>query len=271
MKTLTLLHIPLHLLGAIAIAWIIVFILTCSYCYSHAIVADEGLPDLVGSMLWTLKITVFWLFALPFTYLKCDAIFAGINPKKKILRLFFLGLWIVSLAFIVQLLIWQPISYEELPYLAYLFIPKAAIVYLALVLIWYLVFNRRHLAKKQPVVKQTVQHTNQLSETLLVSRGSSEVLLELNSVEYINSAGNYIEFHTHNSQYLLRATMKSITAKLNPKQFIRIHRQYIVNTQQIEKLQNLGSDQSQVFLKSGHQLPVGRQYKSNLLQFRNRS
>ncbi|WP_317195991.1 LytR/AlgR family response regulator transcription factor [Litoribacter ruber] len=56
-------------------------------------------------------------------------------------------------------------------------------------------------------------------------------------------------------KYLLRMTMKEVEAKMGPKNFVRIHRSYIVNMHAIRRHEG-----RRVELVNGEVLPVGRSF-----------
>lgn len=65
-----------------------------------------------------------------------------------------------------------------------------------------------------------------------------DVKLEQDRINYIESDGNYLLFHTDGKTYRTRSTIKSIVDKLTASDFIQTHRAYIVNKKKIEKFSN---------------------------------
>jgi len=87
-------------------------------------------------------------------------------------------------------------------------------------------------------------------------------LAEIISIE---SGGNYIYLHTRDEVLPMRGTMKTIMDELNPQQFIRVHRSYIINTLCIEKLTDLSKDPCKLVLVNGKKVPVSRTYRAELM------
>src|SRR5262249_54564155 len=50
------------------------------------------------------------------------------------------------------------------------------------------------------------------------------VLLRPEEVDWISSAGDYVEFHTRGRSFLVRQTISELEATLDPLTFVRIHR-----------------------------------------------
>jgi DNA-binding LytR/AlgR family response regulator len=59
-------------------------------------------------------------------------------------------------------------------------------------------------------------------------------------------------------KHMKQQTISSLEACLNPKDFLRIHRSYVVNLQRVSKLEPYGKDSHVVTLTDGTRLPVSR-------------
>jgi len=62
--------------------------------------------------------------------------------------------------------------------------------------------------------------------------------LPINQINFIESDGNYILFHTDEKTYKTRSTIKKIMEDLSSKYFVQTHRAYIVNKSKIKKYNN---------------------------------
>jgi len=85
--------------------------------------------------------------------------------------------------------------------------------------------------------------------------------------------GNYIRVHTNNRVYAIRETMTGICAKLDPAQFARVHRSYIVNLSHVADVVTREGSSTCVLLSSGMEVPVGPNYRaefSSAAETRNR-
>ena len=68
---------------------------------------------------------------------------------------------------------------------------------------------------------------------------------------YIEADDDYVTLHTASEKYLKEKTMKFMETHLDPAQFIRIHRSYIVNISQITRLELYQKETYNVLLKNG--------------------
>lgn len=88
------------------------------------------------------------------------------------------------------------------------------------------------------------------------------VLVDLDDVDWVESAANYSVLHVRSDQYMVRATMNQMLGALGPEAFARIHRGTIVRVRQIEHLQPQGHGDFLVVLRDGTVLKLSRRYKA---------
>lgn len=89
-------------------------------------------------------------------------------------------------------------------------------------------------------------------------------LLDIGEVDRIVAAGNYVEVHAGTRQHLLRETMASLEARLDPQRFIRVSRAAIVSVAGIREVQPLFNGDFVVLLKNGTQVTGSRRYRAAL-------
>lgn len=79
------------------------------------------------------------------------------------------------------------------------------------------------------------QATKKHVPKLTVKDGEYNVELAIDEINYIESEGNYLLFHTNETVYKLRSTIKQVLEELSDKTFTQVHRAYVVNKTKIEK------------------------------------
>ncbi len=96
-------------------------------------------------------------------------------------------------------------------------------------------------------------------------KSTEEVLfLKAAEIDWIEPTGNYLKIHKGKETHLLRETMNSFEAKLDPKKFVRIQRSAIVNVERIKKLHPLFRGEYEVVLSDGTRLTSSRGYRPKL-------
>ena len=100
----------------------------------------------------------------------------------------------------------------------------------------------------------------------LVIREPGRILfLDAQEVDWIEAAENYVYLHAGPKRHLVRGTIKSFAARLDPKRFVRIHRSAIVNLERVQQLVSRSAHADYVVvLSDGTKLPASRNYAAAL-------
>jgi two-component system LytT family response regulator len=98
-------------------------------------------------------------------------------------------------------------------------------------------------------------------ERLAVRNGERFDLVPVESIDWIESANNYVQLHCGSRQYLLGESLTHLEERLNPARFLRIHRCRIVNVTRILAIHPILNGTYELQLCSGVHLATGRQYK----------
>jgi two-component system LytT family response regulator len=100
---------------------------------------------------------------------------------------------------------------------------------------------------------------------LVVKDQGRFVLLRPDEVDWITSAGDYVEFHARRRSFLVRQTISELEETLDPRTFVRIHRTTIVNVDRIQEVLALPQGDFSVKLTDGGLLRMSRSYRARLL------
>lgn len=101
---------------------------------------------------------------------------------------------------------------------------------------------------------------------LAIKAGGRVVFLEVDEIDWLEAAANYVQINVGSTFYLIRESISGLMEKLDPSQFVRIHRSIIVNLRMIKELQPCNSGEYIVVLKSGKELSCSRSYRGELQQ-----
>ncbi len=129
-----------------------------------------------------------------------------------------------------------------------------------------------HLARKQPneIHEQLSALLSEIrpaqaSDRIAVKGDGRVVFVKTSDVDWIEAADNYVSLHAGKESHLLRETMTALEARL-PKQFLRISRSTMVNTERIKELQPLFHGEYAVILRDGTKLTLSRSHRDKLQQ-----
>ena len=101
-------------------------------------------------------------------------------------------------------------------------------------------------------------------DRIMVKSSGKIFFLNVDEIDWIEAADNYVYLHAGKESYLIRETMNGMEGKLNQDRFIRIRRSMLVQIDRIKELQPLFNSEYSVILKDGTKLTSSRRYRKNL-------
>jgi len=91
--------------------------------------------------------------------------------------------------------------------------------------------------------------------------------VDVDSIERIDAAGDYMCIYTADNSLILRETMKDLEKRLDPRNFQRVHRSTIVNLSQVRQVKPHTNGECFLILESGTQVKVSRSYRDVVARF----
>jgi len=91
--------------------------------------------------------------------------------------------------------------------------------------------------------------------------------VDVDSIERIDAAGDYMCIYTGDNTLILRETMKDLEKRLDPRRFQRIHRSTIVNLDLVKQVKPHTNGECFLVLGSGAQVKVSRSYRDVVARF----
>lgn len=98
-------------------------------------------------------------------------------------------------------------------------------------------------------------------DCLIIKTGGRVLFVRVEEIDWIEAAGVYVQVHTADKTWLHRMSLSELEAKLDPRQFLRIHRSTIVNRQRIKELQPHSHGDYLAVLHDGTELKLSRSYR----------
>lgn len=93
---------------------------------------------------------------------------------------------------------------------------------------------------------------------LPISSDGRTRFIEADDIVWIESQDYYVRLHTRQGNPLLRATLKSLAARLDPECFCQVRRGALVNVGAVEEIQRLFKGAHALVLSDGTQLRISR-------------
>ncbi|MDX5477073.1 LytR/AlgR family response regulator transcription factor [Fontibacter flavus] len=99
-----------------------------------------------------------------------------------------------------------------------------------------------------------------LKDSLFIRTNGMLVKIRFKDIIYFESDANYTNIFTFDKKYVIRSILKELEGKLDPHRFVRIHKSYLINLEEIDSIQ---SDSVHI---AGKEIPISRNQYSWLLQ-----
>ena len=110
--------------------------------------------------------------------------------------------------------------------------------------------------KTQQLLDEVAQTSQK--DRVVVKTGSKIKIIPVEDILYLEADDDYVNIHTANGSYLKNKTMSFFEQTLEPSQFVRVHRSYIIRIQEITRIDPYEKDSHLAILKSGAKVPVSK-------------
>jgi len=98
----------------------------------------------------------------------------------------------------------------------------------------------------------------QQSQRIVLKTGNKIKIIPADEIQYLEAADDYVKIHTKDGAFLKNKTMAHFEQVLDPQQFVRTHRSYIVNVQLVTSLDPYEKESYTALLKTGINVPVSK-------------
>src|SRR5271165_1239881 len=105
---------------------------------------------------------------------------------------------------------------------------------------------------------QRMERQNARLESVPVANNGRIVFIKTRDIHWIESAGNYARLHLASGHHDIRDTLTRLEAKLDSKEFVRIHRSILVNLHYVKEVHPWFHGYHLVLLESGQELRMSR-------------
>ncbi|UZK68298.1 LytTR family DNA-binding domain-containing protein [Sphingomonas sp. S1-29] len=112
------------------------------------------------------------------------------------------------------------------------------------------------------------QHAANRFEKLINIKDRGQIFrVDVDTIERIDAAGDYMCIYTGDNTLILRETMKDLEKRLDPRRFQRVHRSTIVNLDLVKQVKPHTNGECFLVLDSGAQVKVSRSYRDVVARF----
>jgi len=98
----------------------------------------------------------------------------------------------------------------------------------------------------------------QFAERMVVKDGTKVTLIPVAKLDYAEATDDYVTLVSEGKKHLKQQTISGLEMALDPGQFVRIHRSYVVNLERVTRIEPYGKDSKVAILANGARLPVSK-------------
>ncbi|TDQ77237.1 LytR/AlgR family response regulator transcription factor [Sphingobacterium yanglingense] len=103
-------------------------------------------------------------------------------------------------------------------------------------------------------------------ERIVVKNGTQIKLIPVQQVIYLEAYDDYVKIHTKEGMFLKNKTMSSFEKQLDPKQFVRVHRSFIIKVDQLAKIEPMEKESYRGILLNGDKVNISKSGYARLKQ-----
>jgi len=124
--------------------------------------------------------------------------------------------------------------------------------------------DRAGLQYRRPGLPDPRESPRIAPDRIAVRNNGRVVFVKLTDIDWIEAADNYVCLHCGRETHIVRETMNELEARLNPAQFLRVHRSSIVNLDRVKELQPWFRGDYRIVLRDGTELTLTKNHREKL-------
>lgn len=112
-------------------------------------------------------------------------------------------------------------------------------------------------AAQQTIVSEEIRQPEERTRIVVKESGNIRII-PVHEIQYLEAYDDYVKIYTQKEMFLKKKTMGFYEQSLNVDQFVRVHRSYIIQLNQITRIELLEKDSHIALLKSGVKIPLSK-------------
>ncbi|HTJ53128.1 MAG TPA: response regulator [Cyclobacteriaceae bacterium] len=112
-------------------------------------------------------------------------------------------------------------------------------------------------AAQQTIIESEVRQPEERNR-IVVKEGSNIRIIPTHEIIYMEAYDDYVKIFTAKEMFLKKKTMSFYEQNLDASQFVRVHRSYIIQLQQLTRIEPLEKDSHVALLKNGIRVPLSK-------------
>jgi two-component system, LytTR family, response regulator len=104
------------------------------------------------------------------------------------------------------------------------------------------------------------------AKRLVVREAQGMYFVPVADVDRLEADGNYVAVFAKGKRHLLRESLQVLESRLDPAEFVRVHRSHLLRIERIVRLEPCGHGEYDITLSDGTRLTSSRTYRERLQQ-----
>ncbi|MEY4877149.1 MAG: hypothetical protein RL708_2298 [Bacteroidota bacterium] len=129
---------------------------------------------------------------------------------------------------------------------------------------WLLHYKNKDVETEQQTILESVNKQPDEHQRIVVKNGSNIQIIPTKDVFYIEAYDDYVKIYTASGMHVKKKTLTYYEQTLDASQFVRVHRSYIIQLQQLTKVEPYDKTNHIALLKTGAKVPLSRAGYSHL-------
>ena len=100
----------------------------------------------------------------------------------------------------------------------------------------------------------------------MVKNGTQIKLIPAQQIIFLEAYDDYVKIHTKDGMFLKNKTMASFEKQLDAKQFVRVHRSFIIKVDQLAKIEPMEKESYRGILLNGEKVSISKSGYARLKQ-----
>ncbi len=112
-------------------------------------------------------------------------------------------------------------------------------------------------ATTQTLISEEIRQPEERNR-IVVKEGSNIRIIPVHEINYIEAYDDYVKIFTQKEMFLKKKTLSFYEQSLDNAQFVRVHRSYLIQLNQLTKIEPLEKDTHIALLKTGAKIPLSK-------------
>jgi two-component system LytT family response regulator len=115
-----------------------------------------------------------------------------------------------------------------------------------------------------PELARAARNPGSYLERLVIRDGAEIRIINAAAIDFIQGQDDYVEVFHDSRSSLTQQTLQSLEASLDPRQFARVHRSYLLNENRVARIEPWGNGSKMAVLHDGRNVPISRSGEARL-------